>query len=495
MAGTDGARTVFWSPDSKWIGYTTDRSIYKVALLGGGAIKLADAASNVDWDLGCGWTSDDRIIYREDDYIAEIAARGGEPTPLLMVNNETELDFHSPTVVPGTDVVLFIEHRRNGEFGLAAYDGATRVVLTVGKDQPIDSPTYSPTGHVLFVRGYRARGLWAIGFDPRSMKVTSEPFLVLPDASRPSVADDGTLVVQRGEAPVSEQLVFAGVDGTIEPIGDPFDLVISPLLSPDETKIAVTSGKPGKFDVWVHDLKRGSRTRITFTESMTFPAGWSPDSTELATVTLGLEGGQPAITSFNAADGSGQTRPSIDTGIMSLDANWSVGVGRDGPIAQNMGLTVVSLDDPADRSTVIDVPELQGLPVLNPAGTLLAYGSRESGQGQVYCTRFPDGTGKWQISIHGGASPSWSRDGATLYFQNIDGEKKIYAVEAATEPSVRFGIPQEVLDATILGLDLAVGWRATADGQRFVAVQADTESAQHSSISVIENWYEEYRDR
>ncbi|MHC5029122.1 MAG: protein kinase domain-containing protein, partial [Planctomycetota bacterium] len=65
VPGTEGASSVFWSPDSNWIGYTTTDAIYKVALSGGGAIKIADAKANIDWDLGTGWTSDGRIIYRE----------------------------------------------------------------------------------------------------------------------------------------------------------------------------------------------------------------------------------------------------------------------------------------------------------------------------------------------------------------------------------------------------------------------------------------------
>jgi serine/threonine protein kinase len=497
LSGTDGASTVFWSPDSKWIGYTTDDSIYKVALLGGGAIKVADTESSIGWDIGCGWTSDDRIIYREDDYIAQVAARGGRPTPYLMVDKETEVDFHSPTVIAGADVVLFIEHRRTGEFAIAAYDGEKRVVLNVSEEPFIDSPTYSPSGNVLFVRGFSPPSLWAIGFDPRSMRVTSEPFLVLPDASQPSVADDGTLVVRRGDAAQSGQLVFAGLDGAIAPVGDPFDLVVATLLSPDETKIALSTGKPGKFDVWVHDLERGSRNRITFTQALTFPASWSPDSAELAVVTLspGLGDSKPT-TSFYAADGSGQTRPSIDTGLMSLDAGWTVGVGTDDPMSQDSGVTAISLDNPADRSSVIKLSDdLRGIAILNPAGTLLAYTSYQSGDNQVYCTRFPSGSGRWQVSVRSGANPLWSADGSTLYFQSDDNEKKIYAVEVATEPSVRFGMPKEVLDAGSLGLDLNAGWAVTADGQRFLTLKADVEAANYNSISVIENWHEEYRDR
>jgi hypothetical protein len=56
-------------------------------------------------------------------------------------------------------------------------------------------------------------------------------------------------------------------------------------------------------------------------------------------------------------------------------------------------------------------------------------------------------------------------------------------------------MPREVLDAAALGLDVSGGWSVTADGKRVLALQAETEGDKTNSISVIENWHEEYRDR
>jgi len=493
LPGTDGAKTLFWSPDSRWIGFTANRAVNKVALLGGGAIKIGDMKSAPGGITVGGWTSDGRIIFRDNDDIYEVAAHGGELSLLLEADADTMIDFHDPTVITGTNIALFIEHRRSGSFAVGAYDGERRAVIFEDDDDVVMDPMYSPTGHVLFVRGYTSRALWAIGFDPERMEVTTEPFLVLSDAGEPSVSNDGTLAAYRGDSMSAGQLVWASASGGVQPIGDPLDLVFRPVLSPDGTKIALSTGPPGKFDVWVHDLNRGTRSRITFLESMVGAAGWSPDGSEIAVLELPTSS-ESGVTHFFAADGSGQTRPDIDGILGSFDAQWKSAIYESDPGAEVKEVGTIELDDPTDRTPILTSKDLLWLAQVNPAGTLLAYSSNESGQNEIFCTRFPSGKGKWQVSTNGGGSPQWSPDGATLYYSDND-DKTIYAVSVTTEPSVVFGMPEPVLDADALGINISQGWSVTDDGQRFVAFQADEEHKDPGRISVVEHWYEEYRGR
>ena len=48
---------------------------------------------------------------------------------------------------------------------------------------------------------------------------------------------------------------------------------------------------------------------------------------------------------------------------------------------------------------------------VSPSGRYVAYVSDESGAGQIYLKRFPEGTGKWQVSVDGGNWPFWREDG------------------------------------------------------------------------------------
>ena len=107
---------------------------------------------------------------------------------------------------------------------------------------------------------------------------------------------------------------------------------------------------------------------------------------------------------------------------------------------------------------------------------------------------FPDGKGRWQVSTDGGTNPVWSADGTKLFFQDVKGSA-IYAADVTTEPSVRFGMPELILDADSLELALPSGWSVSADGQRFVTLRADVADADPGALSVIEHWFEEYRGR
>ena len=51
-------------------------------------------------------------------------------------------------------------------------------------------------------------------------------------------------------------------------------------LSPDGKRVAFVAGNPAT-DIWVLDLERKTKTRITFEETVQYPA-WSPESKTLA---------------------------------------------------------------------------------------------------------------------------------------------------------------------------------------------------------------------
>src|SRR5205823_3618722 len=50
----------------------------------------------------------------------------------------------------------------------------------------------------------------------------------------------------------------------------------------------------------------------------------------------------------------------------------------------------------------------------------VAYETNESGQFQIVVQPFPQPTGKWQVSLHGGTQPRWRADGKELYFIGAD---------------------------------------------------------------------------
>ena len=134
------------------------------------------------------------------------------------------------------------------------------------------------------------------------------------------------------------------------------------------------------------------------------------------------------------------------------------------------------------------------MPSLSPDGHFLAYCSNASGESQVYVTPFPSGDGQYQVSERAGCQPRWSHDGGELFY--VEGQT-LMAVEVATSPSFT------PLSKTALFSDpnlynassRAVNYDVSPDGRFVMTEPADTENQEQPKIRVVQNWYEEFRDR
>jgi hypothetical protein len=101
----------------------------------------------------------------------------------------------------------------------------------------------------------------------------------------------------------------------------------------------------------------------------------------------------------------------------------------------------------------------------------------------------------WQVSANGGAQPCWGSDGTELYY--VD-NTTLMAVPVSTEQGFTRGQPQRPFASTdLLSSTQSPGYDVSADGQRFVTVTPveDGEETTVPRIRVVQNWYEEFRDR
>ena len=136
---------------------------------------------------------------------------------------------------------------------------------------------------------------------------------------------------------------------------------------------------------------------------------------------------------------------------------------------------------------------------LSPNGRFLAYESDESGRYEIYVRSFPGGDGKWPVSVDGGRWPKWRVDGRELYY--VEGDT-LMAVSVSTESAFTLGQPQRLFEAPGLALEpysANGGYAVSTDGQRFLTVapleDGDEVEATPPKIRIVENWYEEFRER
>ena len=97
------------------------------------------------------------------------------------------------------------------------------------------------------------------------MTPAGEAFPIAENAGDPSVAEDGTLVYVDLLGGGREQLVWQDREAKkLGVIGQPQDRICYPALSPDGRQVAVRGTEDNNSDVWVHEVGRSLKRRLTF---------------------------------------------------------------------------------------------------------------------------------------------------------------------------------------------------------------------------------------
>ena len=130
---------------------------------------------------------------------------------------------------------------------------------------------------------------------------------------------------------------------------------------------------------------------------------------------------------------------------------------------------------------------------MSPDGRYLAYMSFETGEWQVFITRYPSGQSKWQVSTGGGARPLWRADGKELFFFSSSGGGQLMATDIhESGSSLQFSTPRELFAVGMLNLGHALPYQApaiSADGRFLVPLATSTVSNPvENPITVTLNW-------
>jgi Tol biopolymer transport system component len=238
-------------------------------------------------------------------------------------------------------------------------------------------------------------------------------------------------------------------------------------LSPDETRVAfsMAGGTDRTTDLWLFDLRRGVRVRLTFDPLNDDGPVWSPDARMLA---FGSDRAGTRDLYLQRADGSAPAALLFDDGGDKTPMSWS----PDGrfllyqatvPGSADLWLLPVG----GDRTPVpfLQTPFDESDAQFSPDGRWVAYSSDQSGRREVYVDTFPAGRGRWQISVRGGRFPRWRRDGREIFYLGAGNALMSATVEIAGSMP-RFGAPARLFD---LEPGPAEGYPYEApDGRRFL---------------------------
>jgi serine/threonine protein kinase len=441
---TDNAIFPFWSFDSRSIAFFADGKLKVVDISGGSAQVIADAP----FGRGGAWGADGVIVYSPATQgpLYRVSANGGAPAAVTTVDTSQHTSHRWPFFLPDGKHFLYlaINHQvpANDTICYASLDGSVNKPLFKSQSNAIYAD-----GYILFARNEQ---LLAQAFNPSSGAVSGEPQPlvrgVVNDSTTwhmdASASNDGLLIYGSGGSGSVELLWMDRATKQLSNIAGNLTNLNFVNISPQGDRIALEINT-GTSDVWVLDLARGTRTRLTFGPSSNHFPHWSPDGKWIF-YNSGRNGRSQIYR--KPSDGSGAEEELLSDDQIVMPTDWS----HDGKyvLYQRGGVgnqDIWALPVEGDRKPFLVVPTtpktLRSVAKLSPDGRWLAYESNESGSYQVYVVAFNGGHGKWQVSVNGGQLPTWSHAGSELYY--VDAANSIYAAPVKeVAGALQFGAPQ-----------------------------------------------------
>jgi Tol biopolymer transport system component len=455
IAGTEGARQPFFSPDGAHIAFFADRRLMKVPANGGPVQQLADIGGN---PRGAVWAEDGTIVLSpsQTSGLVRVSDRGGRPTALTTLDQARgEYSHRWPDALPGGRWILFTVGIEDASFDDARIDA---VSLETGERRTLilnaGFARYLPNGRLLFVRGGR---LSTVAIDPDRLTLRGTPEEVLVDGVRYDPRNGGChLAVSQSGAfiygpgiPSSSDYYLAWVDRDvrIQRVVDTPRPFRDPRSSPDGKRVAIAIGPTLDSDLWMVD-SNATLSRLSFNLSPYRPT-WTPDGTRIivGAQDMAARDAQKADTSKPvpwrllafAADGASGADGTRSPVVLFESPNrvypnaWTPDgrrlVFQERSPETGWDLKVLDVDasgKPVGAPRAIAAtPFHETTAALSPDGKWIAYESDElDGIVQVYARTFPDGAHKVRVSPGGARWPVWGHGGDLYYYQT--GENKLH---------------------------------------------------------------------
>jgi serine/threonine-protein kinase len=493
MAGTEGARYPFFSPDGQWVAFFAGGRLKRVPIAGGAPLPVCDAPRVAG---GGTWGRDGTIVFAAGDSgLLRVAARGGNPEPVATEGlGPDAVAFRWPRFLPdGRALLATLADESAGRYT----ETLGTLSLETGQWTPLgrgSQARYLPSGHLVYHAPHAREGeLHVVGFDLERRAVRGEAVAVLDGVFRGSgggaayfdLAETGTLVFAPGG--LKHALVSVDRDGRRTPLSEDRLGFRFPRLSPDGRRVAVTID-PRPSQIWVYDLERRSRLPLAI-EGHSITPLWTPDGRRV--VYYSDPGGDLY---WRAADASDAPERLLARAGAQYPMSWT----RDGRSviftddrtlqAGRMGVWILPLEGDARPLFEAGASLNHGLP--SPDGRWLAYSSDESGRREVYVRAFPDvDAGKWAVSTDGGHSPRWSPDGRELFY--MDGSTVLAVPVEAEGASFATGAPTALFSGPFDATQDS-NFDVSPDGSSFVMVEADPDT-RPNRLQVVLHWAEELK--
>jgi len=503
LPGTAGASYPFWSRDDRHIGFFAGGKLKTTDAAGGKGlvVTLCDAAGA----RGGAWNETGTILFsRTWGGIHRVSSSGGTPAEITKLDpSRGERSHRWPFFLPDGRHFLYLAANFRGGSAEAAliYLGSLDSTESKILFRARSNAAYIP-GHILFVRN---RLLMAQPFDEERLEIRGQPIPIAEQVQYDeltwrgvfSSSPNGVLAYQGGNTGVNSHLVmFDRAGRELKTVGAPADLIIH-RVSPDGQKLAVSvlDSSVVNYQLWLYDLFREKEIRLTFGPHRSRNPTWAPDGNTLI-FAMNKNGFYDLFE--KRSDGTGSEELVLESQTSKYPTDWSTD-GR---------FVAYSSNSSKEKTAVWILPRFgerkpyvflqgdhnAGEGRFSPDGRWVAYTSDESGRAEIYVTPFPQAASKWQVSVAGGTSPRWRRDGKELFYLAAD--SKLVAVAVETNGAIfQVGAVRPLFQALLRTgpsrFELSptseqIGYDCAPDGKWFVVNAPPAGSP--PPITLITNW-------
>jgi serine/threonine protein kinase/Tol biopolymer transport system component len=496
LQGTEGSSSPFWSPDSKFLGFSVRNVLKKIEVSGGPPQTLCMAPQAV----GTGsWSADGVIVFggKGVGIIRRVSAAGGVPVDVTAVDNTRGESYHGlPMFLP--DGKHFVYYQSGTADVRGMYVGSLDVKPAEQSKMRFLATTFTAqfvAGNVFFIR---EGTLMVQPFDDAKLQLRGEPVPIAEHVGGElavgyfSVSPAGVLAYRTGTAVVGG-VQHTWLDREGKPAGTVGDLRpdTGVAISPDGTRAAGRDASSQiRGDIWLIDFARAVRTQLTFHQSLGSMPVWLPDGNRII-----FAAGNAIDTIYEkAASGAGEEKELLKkTGSIlyptdvSRDGRFLLFTEINAPKTGN-DIWVLPLQAGGKPSLLLGSEFQESAAVFSPDGRWIAYVSDESGRVEVYVRPFvangssgPSlGDGKWRVSRDGAFQPKWRTDKEIIFrFQTTRFAVDVNGSGAAPQ----IGTPKQLFTAAVDN-----GWDVTPDGKRFLALLSAAPQNSQTPITVVLNW-------
>jgi eukaryotic-like serine/threonine-protein kinase len=457
---------------------------------------LCDAPSG----RGGSWSRGNVIVFAPSPEAGtglwRVSSAGGVPGVVTTIDPAAGATFHRwPHFLP--DGRHFIYTASTGVCCPASKPSTIRIGSLDPADATItlleaESSASYASGHLLFARD---ETLMAQPFDPDARQPKGEAFPLAEHVSREgsryvgaSVSENGTLVYAGGSLAAQQQLTWFDRAGrALSTVGEAAAYGAF-ALSPDERRLAVAlgPGSPENIDIWIVDIARNIRSRLTVDPGSDQSPVWSPDGTRIA---FGGQRSGKASLRQKLMNGTTADESLLEGSRGIAPSSWSadgrfIAYTLTGAFPQTSDVWVLPLFGDRKPFPLAQTEFVETSGVFSPDGRWIAYTSNEAGLSNVYVQPFLRGGGKYQVSRDGGYAPVWRADGKELSYLGADGTMMAAPIDATGQFDA--GVPQALFPTDAL-TSTSFPYAVTRDGKRFL-VNARPRQSSVAPLTVLVNW-------